>query len=92
MVDLTDATGAALSIESLLQADASRAAIEISTDGVRWVPLIDVPVDDEWRSLQADLSAWSGHVVYIRFAFNRQGNGARASRDRWSLANLQIVR
>ena len=42
----------------------------MSVDGVTWLTAAVATASDDWTHLSVDLSAFAGHLVGIRFAFD----------------------
>ena len=85
-VDLTMATSAQLSFESLLSDSRSAGLVgpagqvQVSLDGVTWERLAVVPSGDDWLRIRIDLSAYAGAVIYLRFELTDGSFGTAAWR------------
>ena len=77
-----------LTFQSRYTAGASQAAVQVSTDGVNWATLGDVPESSDWTTLTCGIpSVYAGQVVRMRFVFTESGSSGV-----WSLrANHAVV-
>jgi uncharacterized delta-60 repeat protein len=67
-VDLTDATSPRMTFQSVLPSrSGSIGELQVTIDGIRWHTVAAVRDGEVWIS--ADLSAFRGHIVYVRFVF-----------------------
>jgi hypothetical protein len=51
-----------------------RRAVQVSTDGVTWATLGDLPESSHWTPMAVDLSAYADQVVWMRFVVNGSGS------------------
>jgi hypothetical protein len=68
------------------------ALVQASVDGVNWLPVAAVPMSSEWLVIEADLSAYVGQVIQLRFTWqapSTPGNTGRA--DTWLLDDVLIA-
>jgi len=86
-LDLRHVTTGTLTFESRFTSASSRAAavVQVSTDGVTWSTIARVPTSRTWLPMSIDLSAYSGQIVWVRFAF------AGASGSGWSLRDISVL-
>lgn len=92
-IDLRDARMARLVFESQRHEDAAklaRALVQVSLDGIDWVTLDSVPPSDDWTAVTADLSAFLGRVVRVRFVLDAP-SGAFERPDVWRIRRLQLA-
>jgi hypothetical protein len=89
-LDLRSTSSASLTFESALSAGTSNAEVQVSEDGSSWQTIMQVPASEEWMPLSIDLSAWSGRVIQVRFAF--QGAATRFGRppDMWRIGDVRV--
>jgi hypothetical protein len=73
IVDLRGTGRPVLTFESRYVEDGSQAAVQVSTDGVTWAALGDLPESNHWTPMAVDLSAYADQVVWVRFVFNGSG-------------------
>ncbi len=74
ILDLRGTVWPVLTFESRYAAGGSQAAVQVSTDGVTWATLGDLPESSDWTSTVVDLSAYADQVVWVRFVFNGSGS------------------
>ncbi len=68
------------------------ALVQVSIDGVNWLPVSAVPVSGEWLVLEADLSAFSGQIIQFRFTWQAgPTTGSIAPPDRWLVDDVLIA-
>jgi N-acetylneuraminic acid mutarotase len=85
-IDLTDAASAHLTFRSALSGR-STGEIQVTADGSSWRTITVVPDGSGWTS--ADLTAFSGRVVYVRFVFRTLEDRGLAS-DAWTIGDVLI--
>jgi hypothetical protein len=88
-VDLLDSGPARLHFESRLTAGHASASVDVSEDGITWVAAGLVPASDDWIGVTVDLSAFSGRVIYVRFAYDG-GASPAAGTERWAVRNVVL--
>jgi hypothetical protein len=59
-----------LTYQSLLSSLQSTAVVQISLDGVNWMPVAAAVASGQWVTETLDLSAYAGQVVYVQFVLN----------------------
>ncbi len=86
-VDLTDAASAQLSFVSSLSGR-STAEVQASVDGITWQRVAVVPGGT--NGVTADLTAFAGQVVYVRFVFKTAAPAGGAAPDRWTIDDVVV--
>jgi len=90
-IDLTNATSATLTFQSKLSSAASTASAQVSLDGVTWETIADIPPSDGWTPVSIDLSAFAGHVIYVRLVFDGVAPGLGVAPDTWLIDDVLIA-
>jgi hypothetical protein len=77
---------ARLRLRSFLAGDADAVGeVQASVDGVSWITLGVARADDDWETLEIDLSPFAGQSIRLRFVVTRS-QSARESQAVWRLA------
>jgi len=90
-VDLTAARSAQLTFNSSLSAGASSGFAQVSVDGVTWRTVASAPKTGQWTTVGADLGAFVGHRIYLRFVFDRVAPARGASADVWRIGDVVVT-
>jgi exo-beta-1,3-glucanase (GH17 family) len=91
VLDLRHVSGARLRFESLLLARSVGAEVRVSTDGETWLTLLDVPAADRWLTIDADLSRFTGQVVFVRFTLEPADGAIDADTVWWQVRDVHWV-
>ena len=86
-LDLTSAQTARLDLESWLRGSTSGGELNVSLDGLNWIPVAAIRSSEDWSSVSIDLSTWTGQFVFLRFVLY---NDADQSTD-WLLKNVAAI-
>jgi hypothetical protein len=89
-IDLRGAASGHLRFESLLRANRSTASIQVSVDGQNWQNVGVVPASGDWLTVDLDLTAFAGQVVWVRFVFDSVVPDPGADPDTWQIRNVII--
>ena len=87
MLDLTDAVAAELILDSWLAADDTAGEVQVSIDGLTWTSAATIAASDNWATVSADLSPWTGQAVFLRFVLTSEP----AESARWMLRNIRAI-
>lgn len=87
-IDVDAQGGANLTFLSSVQGGAGSADVQVSLDGVTWRTLAQVLPDEAWAEVQVDLSEYSGHRIFVQFAY-RPLLGETAV---WRVVNVRVIR
>jgi hypothetical protein len=71
-IDLTDASGARLSLDSWLLAPSIYGEIQVRTGDGDWMPLLNLGSADDWTSIEIELDAWLGRRIALRLVWRNE--------------------
>jgi hypothetical protein len=89
-LDLRDAVDARLTFESWLSAG-SRAAIEVSVNGITWIRAGQPPSSDTWQPVEIDLSGFLGEVISVRFVLASAGPADSTLPEFWRVRAVDVA-
>ena len=98
-IDLRDASSAHLQFGSWLSSHsghsghsghASSGEVQVSLDGVTWQSISTVPRTEGWTTVEVDLSAFAGQVIYLRFVFDAIVAPAGVAPDVWIIDDVRL--
>ena len=89
-IDLTSATTAHLVFQSWLSSRHTTGRVQVSLDGSTWETVATVPATEGWASIDADLSAYVGQILYIRFVFEPGPAAPGVSPDSWQIDDVTV--
>jgi hypothetical protein len=90
-IDLTHATSAHLQFQSLLSSRGVTGAVEVSVDGTTWQGVATVPSTGGWTTVDVDLSAFAGQIVYLRFVLDPAAPETGVQPGSWQLDDVRVV-
>jgi hypothetical protein len=89
-IDLTNASAARLTFQSWMPSSSAVGAVQVSRDGANWAAAAEVAPSASWHTIAADLDAWLGHRIAVRFVQLRASATDRTWVDAWRIRNLEI--
>jgi hypothetical protein len=89
-LDLRDARDARLTFESWLSAG-SRAAVEVSVNGITWIRAGQPPSSDTWQPVEIDLGGFLGEVISVRFVLTSAGPADPSMPEFWRVRDLDVA-
>jgi hypothetical protein len=89
-VDLTQARGATLRLDSWFSGHGRRGAIQVSTDGVDWITIHTIGESDRWTPIEIDLRDFVGEKVWVRFVFDGATSAEAESPALWRIGAIEI--
>jgi len=88
-IDLRQADSAHLSFSSWRPDDAGAAEVQISTDGVSWTTVSEIPASNSaWDAIDVVLDDYVGQLVFVRLTHTSQDASTQAT---WWVTNLRIL-
>ncbi len=90
-IDLRGAESAQLRFASWRAGASSRAAVQVSLDGVTWITLGQVPESDRWTDVELDLSPFAGELIRLRFVFEPEAAFELDRPATWRVAGIRVV-
>src|SRR5699024_8754931 len=90
-LDLRGALAPVLRFQSLIAANNTSTAVQISTDAQNWVMAAVLQADNEWRDITVDLSAYRDQIVWLRWVWLPQGpEPTDQLTDTWTLQQITV--
>jgi len=90
-LDLRSMSNPKLSFQTLVVSAYSSANIEVSFDGVTWMPVAILSASDTWQTAEVDLHAYRGQMIYLRFVWlSRLPQPDDVAMDMWLLDEVRI--
>ena len=91
-LDLSTVAQARLEFQSRLLSAGSMAGVEVSLDGMTWMPLVSVAPSADWQPLVADLGPYAGQRVLIRLVWDANlAPAAGAPADVWQIDQVTLT-
>jgi hypothetical protein len=68
-IDVDAGSRSKLTFVSSVEGGAGSAEVQASLDGFNWRTIARIPPEEAWTDVQVDLSEYTGHRVYVQFAY-----------------------
>ncbi|HLA43556.1 MAG TPA: hypothetical protein VJZ27_08985, partial [Aggregatilineales bacterium] len=91
MLDLRSTSNPSLSFQTQIVSSYSSANVEVSFDGVNWLPVAILSASNAWQNTTVDLSAYRGQMIALRFVWlSRLAQPTDPGVDMWLLDEVVI--
>ncbi|HLA43235.1 MAG TPA: hypothetical protein VJZ27_07360, partial [Aggregatilineales bacterium] len=91
ILDLRSTSNPSLSFQTQIVSSYSSANVEVSFDGVNWLPVAILSASNAWQNTTVDLSAYRGQMIALRFVWlSRLPQPTDPRVDVWQIDSIVI--
>lgn len=91
-LDLSGVTSPHMTIYTIMTDVVATPIIEITTDGINWIPVLQIPITTDWTTIDVDLSAYNDETLLLRFSWLSQlSSSDEDPLTFWLIDNVRVM-